>query len=290
MKICGIYKITSPSGKIYIGQSGDVHKRWGDHKREMKYDYKKSKLKSSFKKYDFDNHKFEIIHECGQEQLNELEKYYVDLFQTFNSEFGLNLRDGGGSKGKNSEETKALISIAKKNPSPETRHKMSESAKISSIGRKWTEEQKAKFLESRKGFKHSNETKKRMGDIQRNKKRRPMSEETKRKIGAANKGKRYMGRKHSEESKKKMSESAMGKNTWSKGRKMSEEQKNSLIKSLTGKKQSAEHIEKNRLAHIGLKWTLEHRNKMVGRKHSELTKKKISDSLKLIRKKNVASI
>ena len=30
-------------------------------------------------------------------ELNELEKYYVDLFQTFNSEHGLNLRDGGGN-------------------------------------------------------------------------------------------------------------------------------------------------------------------------------------------------
>lgn len=27
IKICGIYKITSPSGKIYIGQSIDIKRR-----------------------------------------------------------------------------------------------------------------------------------------------------------------------------------------------------------------------------------------------------------------------
>jgi hypothetical protein len=28
MEICGIYKITSPSKKVYIGQSVDIYERW----------------------------------------------------------------------------------------------------------------------------------------------------------------------------------------------------------------------------------------------------------------------
>jgi predicted GIY-YIG superfamily endonuclease len=30
----GIYKITSPSGKVYIGQSWDIYDRWKKHKQK----------------------------------------------------------------------------------------------------------------------------------------------------------------------------------------------------------------------------------------------------------------
>ena len=55
----GIYKITSPSGKVYIGQSRNIKNRKWRYKR---LDCKSQvKLYSSFKKYGFDKHKFEII-------------------------------------------------------------------------------------------------------------------------------------------------------------------------------------------------------------------------------------
>ncbi len=102
-KICGIYKITNPKKKVYIGQSVNINSRFSFYKR---LDCKKQpKIYNSLKKYGIEKHKFEIIHICTREELNDLEKYYVDLYQTFNSKFGLNVRDGGGSKGKLSEET-----------------------------------------------------------------------------------------------------------------------------------------------------------------------------------------
>lgn len=81
----GIYKITSPSGKVYIGQSIDITYR--------KYRYKHLKCKfqpkiyNSLLKYGFENHQFEIIEECSLEQLNERESYYK---QQFINEFGWN--------------------------------------------------------------------------------------------------------------------------------------------------------------------------------------------------------
>ena len=97
----GIYKITSPSKKIYIGQSIDIEYRKTDYsKLKCK---RQPKLYCSLKKYGWEKHKFEIIHECLTGQLNELEKYYIDLFQTFNSKHGMNLRDGGGSHGRHSD-------------------------------------------------------------------------------------------------------------------------------------------------------------------------------------------
>ena len=128
-KICGIYKITSPNKKVYIGQSINIYSRWKGYKRlECK---KQVRLYNSFKKYGIKKHKFEILQQCEREQLNEFEKYYVDLYQCFNSEFGLNLRDGGGNHIKMSEESRKKMSIAQKGKhlSEETKHKISESHK-----------------------------------------------------------------------------------------------------------------------------------------------------------------
>lgn len=122
MKICGIYKITSPNGSIYIGQSIDIEKRFKLYKR---MDCKGQKrLYRSFIKYGIDNHIFDIIHICEYVELNKLEKYYVDLYGTFNSSIGLNIRDGGGSLGKLSEETKNKIKAIKKSQSNEISQRM----------------------------------------------------------------------------------------------------------------------------------------------------------------------
>ena len=111
----GIYKITSPSKKTYIGQSINIERRWEN-------DYKKLKTKSqpklfySFKKYGFKNHTFMILEECYLEQLDEREIFYK---QQFINKFGwkkalfCQLIDGkGGSK---SDETKQKMSFYAKN-------------------------------------------------------------------------------------------------------------------------------------------------------------------------------
>lgn len=106
----GIYKITSPSLKIYIGQSVNIRKRWIQHKSSFnKYD---NALSRSFKKYGFNNHQFEIIHVCKKEMLNTMEKHYVSKYDSFNSCLGLNSKDGGGSRGVASNETKLKLSIS----------------------------------------------------------------------------------------------------------------------------------------------------------------------------------
>ena len=107
-KICGIYKIISLTGKIYIGQSTNINERFTFYKQL--HCKTQTKLYNSLKKYGVENHKFEIIEECTKEKLDEREKYYINLFKTFNTKHGMNLRDGGGSKGSLSEETKLKIS------------------------------------------------------------------------------------------------------------------------------------------------------------------------------------
>lgn len=111
--IRGIYKITSPSGKMYIGRSVNILARFNYYKYS-KNNYQR-KLCNSFKKYGLDKHKFEIIvsGDFNNSLLNELERHYIQLYNTFNN--GLNLTAGGeGLEGmKHTEETKKLLSSLK---------------------------------------------------------------------------------------------------------------------------------------------------------------------------------
>lgn len=112
MKLIGIYKITSPTGKIYIGQSVNINKRWKIHRGMYRLEQNYTKLKRSFIKYGLENHQFEIIEECSLEQLNEREMYWGQYYNVLGKN-GLNLILGN-QKGKMSEETKQKISQLKK--------------------------------------------------------------------------------------------------------------------------------------------------------------------------------
>lgn len=74
----GIYKITSPSGKIYIGSSKHIQKRKNDY---QKYRCKAQlRIYYSLKKYGWDAHTFEVIEECSLEELRTKERYYQELY------------------------------------------------------------------------------------------------------------------------------------------------------------------------------------------------------------------
>src|SRR6478609_8764730 len=105
----GIYKITSPTGKIYIGQSINIHKRWREHKNNCH----PGKLQNSFKKHGFENHIFEILEECELEQLNERERHWQDFYDVLGPN-GLNLilQETNIIKSVRSEETRDKLSKA----------------------------------------------------------------------------------------------------------------------------------------------------------------------------------
>ena len=83
----GIYKITSPSKRIYIGQSKDVESRLNDYSN-LNNCNKQTKLWRSFLKYGVINHVFEIIEECEFENLNFRERYWQEYYEVV--EKGLN--------------------------------------------------------------------------------------------------------------------------------------------------------------------------------------------------------
>jgi group I intron endonuclease len=85
----GIYKIVSPVGKIYIGQSVDIE---GRKKSHSKWDScpQRGKLQNSFAKHGFINHKFSIVKLCSIQKLNKWERHYQDLYSVLESH-GLNM-------------------------------------------------------------------------------------------------------------------------------------------------------------------------------------------------------
>ena len=94
--ICCIYKITNSNFDIYIGQTINFKRRCNSYSNFLKLKNQK-RLKYSFVKYGFENHKIEILLECNHDELNFWEEFYVALFDSFKSEHGLNSTSGGRS-------------------------------------------------------------------------------------------------------------------------------------------------------------------------------------------------
>ena len=131
-KICGVYKITSPNNRVYIGSSSDIKTRFSFYKSG----YTKTQwiLKRSFDKYGIDAHTFEILEICEPEEKLKKERYYGDLFKSMYEFGGMNL------KLPSSDDKPALYSKL-------TIDKFSELAK----NRKYTKETLDKFSKARIG-------------------------------------------------------------------------------------------------------------------------------------------
>lgn len=111
--IWAVYTHTSPSGKVYVGISSDIKKRWSNNGRYYcTYD---SIFKNAIVKYGWDNIKHEIILEkVSKSEANYAEKYLIKWYKLHNISY--NITDGGeGTSGRIlSEETKRKISDAHK--------------------------------------------------------------------------------------------------------------------------------------------------------------------------------
>lgn len=129
--ICGIYKITSPSGKIYIGESKNIHRRWKDYKGVNRCK-KQTKLFNSLIKHGVENHVFEIVEECDFTELICRERFWQEEFDTLNKGLNLKLSVCGEQKQITSDVTKQKIAYYNTNfkvYTKETRNKISLSKK-----------------------------------------------------------------------------------------------------------------------------------------------------------------
>lgn len=142
----GIYKITNPNEKIYIGQSKDIQGRWKRNYYSLNCN-EQIKLYNSLKKYGPENHIFEIIEICSEELLNEREIYWGNKFNVLNPKMGLNLRLGNGN-GSWGQEVKDKISEAR-------------------LGMKFTKEHCANISKAKMDYVYSKDRDTKIGNTQR---------------------------------------------------------------------------------------------------------------------------
>lgn len=112
--ICGIYCIENlVNNKKYIGQSVDIYGRFSKHKSSLNNDsHDNDYLQKSWRKYGEKNFKFYIIELCERNQLDDMENYYIDLYQTTIRDFGYNLKSGGQAHNVVCQEVRQKISNA----------------------------------------------------------------------------------------------------------------------------------------------------------------------------------
>ena len=93
--VTGIYKITNIKTKeCYIGQAMHIKERWAEHaKCGLGIDTPAgNKLYKAIQEFGLWNFSFEVLEECPREQLNEKEKYYIDLYSSY--DYGYNSTRG----------------------------------------------------------------------------------------------------------------------------------------------------------------------------------------------------
>lgn len=95
--ICGIYKITNLlTEQCYIGQSVNISDRWKQHcKCGLGIEASTTNiLYNAMQRDKIWNFSFELLEECPKENLNEKEKFWINMYQS--NKFGYNSTKGNG--------------------------------------------------------------------------------------------------------------------------------------------------------------------------------------------------
>lgn len=93
--VCGIYKITNiETNEVYIGQAVSIQDRWKTHaKCGLDIDRPPgNKLYQAMVEDGLENFTWEVLEACSANELNEKEKKYIELYQSF--EYGYNSNKG----------------------------------------------------------------------------------------------------------------------------------------------------------------------------------------------------
>ena len=158
----GIYLITNTvNGKMYVGQSNGIKRRFNRHKRAAvtKHHREAFYLHNSIAKHGQENFKFEVLlYSKDRDYLNLMEQRCIDSYNTL-SPNGYNLDTGGGVSRTVSEATKekmrGRIAWNKGMPQSEEQKRKQSAAMMGKPspqkGKPRTEEEKRKQSEAMKG-------------------------------------------------------------------------------------------------------------------------------------------
>lgn len=155
MPACGIYsvyRLRSPSGRSYIGQTSLLFE---ERLKKHSTDATKKKLHYSIcraiRKYGLENFQKEIVYQTkDKEDCSEMEKFFINHFNSFSNGYNLSLGGESGSFGcKWSEESKKKVTGRKLSSTTVERMKMN---RVGMKGKRHSEETKRKIsISKRKG-------------------------------------------------------------------------------------------------------------------------------------------
>lgn len=103
----GVYKITFPNDKIYIGISNNIYRRMLEHNTDFRNNLP---IEHAIKKYGKIT-EFDILEEIAPENrtlMREREKFWIRVFHSNQKEFGYNISEGGDGAdiGSNNQQAK----------------------------------------------------------------------------------------------------------------------------------------------------------------------------------------
>lgn len=176
-KKSGIYQIRNVlNGKMYIGSAFDIKRRWNFHKSALNLNKHKTKyLQSAWNKYGEKAFEFIVLEYCEKEHLLFHEQKWFNFYKPYDRNNGYNVNPIAGSNiGLKLPQTKEQIEKRAKalrglKRSPEILLKMS----LIGLGKKRTKEQIEKAKNGRLNWKHSEETKFKIGRSNNNKEKWP---------------------------------------------------------------------------------------------------------------------
>lgn len=104
----GIYKYQNKlNGKIYIGQSLDIARRYEQHIYDAKNRPERGTgIDLAIRKYGIENFDFSILEECSIDSLDERERYWISFYDSYNNGYN---RSPGGSVLRGSEHPRAIL-------------------------------------------------------------------------------------------------------------------------------------------------------------------------------------
>lgn len=116
----GVYLIRNTvNGKVYVGSSNNVEKRFGGHRHRLRKGIHSScHLQEAWRKYGEESFVFILKRTCEESRLLEIEQEYMDLYLSPDHDCGYNICEKAGRPPSRKGVSK----------SPETRRRMSEAA------------------------------------------------------------------------------------------------------------------------------------------------------------------
>jgi group I intron endonuclease len=109
----GIYSISAPSGKRYIGSAVNIARRWKAHRSALRNNrHQNAALQRACDKYGIDALHFAILEHCDAARLIEREQFHIDS-QDWDQLYNLAPQAAGGS-GPHTPETRARMSTTSK--------------------------------------------------------------------------------------------------------------------------------------------------------------------------------